>query len=823
MSWYNPISWFHKKSTPKSKGGGSKSSSKPSGGTSTGGSSSSSSGSSFGGGYEVIRGGQGYSTTKLKKGDIVTKTIPRGKSYGGGGGGSSSKGGGTYNSATGVYTSPSGVKQSTPKAPQGAKIISKPSAKTTITGGLKPIKSYPTDEGKGKPLMISSAGLNLNQGYNYYKPSWKESLKEFGSEFIPTMGHNIKTLFTGKGMYEMKNPFFVFELSEPLKAETIDYSSSIPGYYPHRTSMPSDKLKTYGEEWSKKGYKIPSQRTGFFSGGGISVASDIGAGLTGFINPIIPTLYFAGKGTALAGKGQKKDIPIVEYNKKGKINLPLYPSYKLSPETKSASVYLGFSGLGGYSLLKSKEKSIVADELERLSQSPIGTKENPFKVISFQGKKGGYDILTATQKLGNLKTEINVAGKYYKIGNKNYFVPLSRGYATTSGELGYNILGGKEGSNILSSQTFNVGAKGVSIPLNEKTTFNFGKSVLEPTSGMGTIYHKPSPKVFNEFVKSFKIYSGKSAKPTIVSFDTSISKKLVNAPEEGYKNYLITPKGQIVPKLETWGTLTGSGDVGITKIIKVPEAPKVNWIKKGFGGGKTKFNFPESSQVQTQIPKQTQGSSPASLSSIESSLSNARPTYTQHLKEMVAPSRKMIGGIVFPKQKSINKQVQTQIPKQTFKTKSSFLPSHSLKHKVTQIQSPSLMNGLVNIPKPKLKQTPVQTSKSVSSSYSPSIKSPVPFKNPLPKIPFYIPRVHPQLSKPSGVGKMGLKEIFGYSPSFAGFKLGIKGLTLPKFKLPSGKKVYTGFEVRGIPKGKMFKINYKKTKSKKTKKKKKKR
>jgi len=83
------------------------------------------------GGYEVLRGGQGFSTRTLQKGDIVLKKV-NGETSGG------ISGGGVYDSKTNTYTAPSGQKFSI--NPQTGKVLAQQGKGVTSSGYSQNVK-----------------------------------------------------------------------------------------------------------------------------------------------------------------------------------------------------------------------------------------------------------------------------------------------------------------------------------------------------------------------------------------------------------------------------------------------------------------------------------------------------------------------------------------------------------------------------------------------------------------------------------------------------------------------------------------------------------
>jgi len=158
-------------------------------------------------------------------------------------------------------------------------------------------------------------------------------------------------------------------------------------------------------------------------------------------------------------------------------------------------------GIGARASFGSIERSIVSEQLKTLSNQPVS-----YKILKYKGGKVDIDIVRGTQSYQGLKTEFDVFGVVKKLPSGKYVMGSGYGKATTTGELSWNILSGRTGTNILSVQKFSLGAKGFSFRLGARTTGTLGKGTLIPEGSTGALY---TSKMFPRTSGKINFPSGK--------------------------------------------------------------------------------------------------------------------------------------------------------------------------------------------------------------------------------------------------------------------------------------------------------------------------
>ena len=439
MSWWNPISWGKKKSKPKVEF---EPETSPSG-------------------YEVIRGGQGYSVYKPKPTDVVVKKIY----YGGGGGG------GSYNPKTQVYTSPTGQKQSIPKSqiPTNAKII-KPTQSNTIQNQMSKVQANQM-QGKWRNYLTGT-GIKSNavvglpkQNYPYVNLGYKTGI-----------GMSISNLFSGKS-----NWMEPLEHTGKQKREQVAYykynRGTIVGNI-NKVNTPTTKV-TWGDVQNQRteraitGEKVYSVQ-GLYKQSGkenVNTALDIGAGALGIVAPEIPIVYFTAKGAVKASKGRKKDILIAEGKGKN-IYVPQYASYKPSKETREAGWDFGFAGITGFGLVGKSARAVDIARMENINQkSWIVSPESKEVVKTSRGS--GFKV---TLKKVHPEARVESHLTYPVINTKSGTSVIPHGKGVTN----FKVFSFEKQKWLKTSENFNFFAKAnpIKSTLNQQVKLGNGKSIF---------------------------------------------------------------------------------------------------------------------------------------------------------------------------------------------------------------------------------------------------------------------------------------------------------------------------------------------------------
>jgi hypothetical protein len=477
-------------------------------------------------GYEVIRGGQGYSTTKIQKGDIVIRNIYRE------GGSSSSRPSQVDLEAEAKRLAEEKVRQEELKRQQeeakklqeqikkereakieagkisgqvtstsgvidkyqtyyGEYIEKKPSIKERVQGSIAAFFGNKRDE---QPTLFSQWNIDTSQEkiqplpyetrgtYNPLAPTLTRG-EEYQKQKILTRGYDpvefvLQDIEKEKVSEAQKNLDKSFEIiqgkvkegkltisegEELLKKSEIVVNEKLQKEY-------EDEAKNYLKQRGfaeSKNPKIDLSKDVVVSSlvkGGLIVG-----GLSVAPAPTTAALFSLGgidviKGSGLLVGGTDKQTKI-----RGGIQ---------------AGTGLVTMGLAGSSLFRNVEKQIVAEQFKELSKQPID-----FKVVKVQGDKQSLDLIRGTQSYGGVTTKYNIVGKTIQQEGNKFIMPKGIGESITTGNLDWNILSSRTRTQIFGYQQFNIGSKGFSFNLlGDKVSGSLGSSTLIPKSSTGAYY-----------------------------------------------------------------------------------------------------------------------------------------------------------------------------------------------------------------------------------------------------------------------------------------------------------------------------------------------
>jgi len=471
-----------------------------------------------------------------------------------------------------------------------------------------------------------------------------------------------------------------------------------------------------------------------------------------------------------------KDSPLVidsaDSSLKGYINYKPSKDVYIYSGMLLGSAAFGASSFGKYGRL---QKDIVAGDFESLGSQTL----RDTKIIKDFGKDG-LVLGKGTRSFGNLKQEVVFGGEFVKTGDKTFIIPKGQGLATTTGQLSWNPLGGAKPTQVLSSSTFDFGAKGGVLIEGGQASLQFSKSTFIPRMQSSAMFQLPSSS--REAVKTGSSIGRQWGKNAEFGGTTDI-------------NLDFAPSVKVGKNLYFGGTPKVSGgysDIGFTKVIKkAPEKEGVTVFRGGGGGTKTPFSTTyappvmETPQVSTKV------------------ISTGLDTQTKNIGSNLFKGRSVLG--IGGGLKQTTKQRGILVSGQSIK---SALASQSKQRSITTLGlgsqlSPRVRSKTDTLQVPmlgqassiKLATSSIQKSALINPPrITPRIRTPVPkipSKGFLPKIPLPpFPKISmgaPAIGKP-----FGGKTTTGFSTSFTGYA---RGITKAPTKSVFGK---TGFEVRPL-------------------------
>jgi len=325
-----------------------------------------------------------------------------------------------------------------------------------------------------------------------------------------------------------------------------------------------------------------------------SIGADIVGGVVG------GGAYFVGRGAIMATKAEDK---LIVDPSRG------YAPVKVKPTKESiiAATYIGLGAVGTVPKYRQLEKAIVRGELESLGRQPL-----KYGQLFFDRGKVGMAYLKGTREVGKLKQQVLVSGKVVKVGKRTVFMPLGEAEAVTTGELGWNILGGLKPTKMLASQRFFVTAQAKEIPIAKGVSIGISRGVTTPIAETSIFFKlpkmvKPKPTYYDIF--------GKEVGKKVALEEAEKVGKVIG--KEWYKGKVIG--GEKILSYDVFGSVKVGKDLyfgavpkydkgylsyGLTKVIKVTK-PEVKAIRGGIGKRSSKQYLEELYAPQVQIPKPT--------------------------------------------------------------------------------------------------------------------------------------------------------------------------------------------------------------------------
>jgi len=468
----------------------------------------------------------------------------------------------------------------------------------------------------------------------------------------------------------------------------------------------------------------------------------------------------------------------------------------------ATSMGLGIAGAG--MATKALERQIVQGQFEEL-----GAKQWDFLEIKKAGANREPFQLVATRTHGDLQQSLLSQGNVLKIGKQGYIAPKTQVLVTTQGKLDWNIMSGGKGTGVMDTQTFITSSRGISIPMNTKTSISVGETLTQPMYSTGGVMEvgTPTSKFSKVIEKSFKV----SKEPTQVSFNLGISEQI--------KPNVYFSKGYQFKGID----MVTSGGTKSVNII----APQTS---RGFT-----FILPESSTggkgAVSIISSKGGSASQQSLqnlyaTNIASSLSKVTPTIKSGSVILTNPLTIGTGTETTAKASLISKNIisptitlnklasrtqtsTSQIPivntivkdiskgKTKGKTKQTPISIVNLDLLQTPTQAPALSSAIKGLTKQQSKLS--QTSPTITPiGFSSGISMPTIPLTFTPIFPIAFPKGAP--FKFSGSKTIGGKRKYSYAPSYKAIAFGITS----KKQTPISTKKWTGLETRPFTKGFSF-------------------
>ena len=456
-------------------------------------------------------------------------------------------------------------------------------------------------------------------------------------------------------------------------------------------------------------------------------------------------------------------------------------------------------GIGTNVAFRSLERQIAKGIL---TEATMKLEKTPLQTVELRIPKGEKEFMLIKSQRGlswpeiTMKQEVDAFGVAIR-GKKagTFIVPRVEGVSKTVGILQPwehkppILFGGV--------QTFEVGARGLSIPVTEKISLSLSKtsfvpewstrfSVEVPPKASSLDFSRASPMgtqsriLRKQLIKNIE-FGGSKEVSVQLGLSRRVGEDLYFGLGGKVETLTLDPTGKIIlgSKIE---------NIGITKILTGKEKGGVGVIGGKVGGKGTSLkSFQEQTLGGTilkniQAPKFIVGES---VKSFETGIGVGALKLGSKIKQEEKTAFKtpqISGTILATKQltkgetKILPRAMTTPISMESFKERTLQLPKISLKEGTLQeqdlaLRGLSLTNFEIGI------QTPT-----------------IPLKFPKLKLPFWLPSLG-GLKPSGGSKKIPSTREYKYTPSFKALLLGIKG---PKVKMPKG---FTGFEVRPIPKG----------------------
>lgn len=477
----------------------------------------------------------------------------------------------------------------------------------------------------------------------------------------------------------------------------------------------------------------------------------------------------------------------------------------------------GSIGVGyGATAVSKAGKAVVGAEVEALGQQPI-----KYQGLQF-GKEKGKTILKGTQKYGKLKRDITIYGDFIKEGDKGFFVPSSKGTATTTGQLKTRLLPfkGTDPKYYLEAQKFRVGSKGVTVPLAERASISVSKDTFVPDEAIGSIFQMQKGQAVP--LSSFSRTGGKAT----TSFGGTLTRRtgkdtfeskggeIIFGKKGGFKGIDFKQSGKI--KVIDVGDDFGKGFAQADDTFKFvgKKGGRKTPLTSTFADDIAK-NLGQSTKVTTKTTGTlSKGAGPSSVGATPSVGKGLAQTGKEVTKTTSRAAPSLLAGRA--SQDVVRSQRRIVAPRLGAGQRSANIQKGSL---VSQFSGQGLKSdqgqtgGQTSLTGSNLTEKNITENIITGDPTPPGPKPPRPPRGdffsdlPTPTGYFKLPNVA-RLGRGTGKKAQGARQPFKYTPSFTGSSLKIKGK--PKFL---GKSVgYNPLEIRGLsPK--------KKTKGKKKKKK----
>ncbi len=658
-----------------------------------------------------------------------------------------SSGGGSISSSSG------GDVSATPYGPT-------PPLEHTIVGG-KTIVPAPTAQ-----TLQPATSQALQPSVSAYDPD--EEITPYGQTYrqaiwggIGTMGRNIKQFFTGR-THEYKDPLSGFEIAGTLKKD-------LPTMTPYfGTAMEGrGAFQTYGElqkeidvsRFSSGDVDRPDvpglyERTGVGVQKFAPVVLDVGgytiAGAVG--GPLGIVGYGTFRGSQLAAKGQYKDV---------RSGMELYPGIaELSPESKAAGMHFGMAAYGGYRAIGGIGAEITA---LRIKEGMAARGVSMPRIISREGDDVFRVITRTGRRTPTFQADTKTTFDVFRVGDGRFQIGTGTG-KTTMRVLDFM----KEGTGAYpwrtATKSFTIAGRG-----GEAMLINAPEDIRAFTGSVLVAGDKGFTGV----------RFGGVSKPVGERgwFGVGGEVRAVRLYGAGRRTALISPKDLV------FGKDISFVDVGGGK----------QWGWTGGGAKSSKQFFEQLYKPDAVLDISGQASTAAQKITSGVSVSAPRFSFAPSIigmGEMRLLSKQRVATIQVEDVLSMGKQLERQRLRL-------FLGAES-RSMLGQIQRPR--QEFFTIPRlgQELGTKQIQRQRGAMSQFIPTIPTSGFRISPITSTPFKIPIIpwfpSGKLGTALGTRRISAKQLFRYTPSFAGYTWGIKAPQIPE--TPFGK--FTGLEIRPI-------------------------
>jgi len=297
---------------------------------------------------------------------------------------------------------------------------------------------------------------------------------------------------------------------------------------------------------------------------------------------------------------------------------------------------------------------------------------------------------------------------------------------------------------------------------------------------------------------------------------------LVGGIAKGGEKRILSFAGEVKDVTKTWKTPRGivvqKGEftfdveqIALTKIIKAPSEKGYTFIGGGGRGSSKAF-------LDQLYSQQFSGASLAEKATTQI-IKQSSLTKTRGISGIVTGARLSLGLKTGQKESS---RIPSRIPSAILSRR---LSRPILEEKVKTKFVPMSLTMIATIPilkqrqvvspilKTRVRLTSLQQPRLQPFVYPfPTASSITAFKFPFPKVPIipFFPSL--DIGRATGGRRLSGREFFRYAPSYAAWTWKIRGAKTKGIKLPSGKEIFTGLEIRKIPTSWKFPIKISKIK-----------